>query len=196
MAATAIGLNPNANANLWRAWLGFNFSHSLGLVVFGATRVRYPVGVLGTTISLLVVWATGGTVEGDGHVGAVWTGVMVTKGLARDEPGRGVQSEGRCEGVGRAGLETHELIALIRRRGQEVVEHRSSDPLGPGCLAGVHRLQFGVGSVEVLERSNPDERTIATGAEDRDRGIQQSLDVQGVGVLRRRAGPREPQMPL
>ena len=23
-------------ANLWRAWLGFNLSHSLGLVVFGA----------------------------------------------------------------------------------------------------------------------------------------------------------------
>jgi len=30
---TSIGLSPKAN--FWRAWMGFNLSHSLGLVVFG-----------------------------------------------------------------------------------------------------------------------------------------------------------------
>lgn len=41
MAATAIGLNPGTN--LWPAWLGFNFSHPVGLVVFGATAVLFAV---------------------------------------------------------------------------------------------------------------------------------------------------------
>ncbi len=29
------GLKIHPTANLWRAWLGFNFSHSLGAMVFG-----------------------------------------------------------------------------------------------------------------------------------------------------------------
>ena len=33
MRETSVVLN--AEINLWRAWLGFNFSHSLGLLVFG-----------------------------------------------------------------------------------------------------------------------------------------------------------------
>ena len=39
MAGTAIALNRHAN--LWRAWLGFNLSHSVGLVVFGATALLF-----------------------------------------------------------------------------------------------------------------------------------------------------------
>lgn len=30
------GIRLHRSINLWRAWLGFNFSHSLGLVLFGA----------------------------------------------------------------------------------------------------------------------------------------------------------------
>ena len=33
MQSSSIELNPRAN--LWRAWLGFNLSHSLGLILFG-----------------------------------------------------------------------------------------------------------------------------------------------------------------
>ena len=33
MQGARLSLNPRAN--LWEAWLGFNLSHSLGLVVFG-----------------------------------------------------------------------------------------------------------------------------------------------------------------
>ena len=33
MKGTALKIHPTTN--LWRAWLGFNFSHSLGAVVFG-----------------------------------------------------------------------------------------------------------------------------------------------------------------
>jgi hypothetical protein len=31
---TSIGLSPRAN--FWLVWLGFNFSHSLGLIIFGS----------------------------------------------------------------------------------------------------------------------------------------------------------------
>ena len=34
---TSLGLSPKAN--FWRAWMGFNLSHSLGLVVFGGGLV-------------------------------------------------------------------------------------------------------------------------------------------------------------
>lgn len=35
MLGARLALHPRAN--LWRAWLGFNLSHSLGLIVFGGT---------------------------------------------------------------------------------------------------------------------------------------------------------------
>ena len=41
MEVTAIGLNPSAN--LWRAWVGFNLSHSLGLVLAGAAAILFAV---------------------------------------------------------------------------------------------------------------------------------------------------------
>lgn len=44
MQQSTIALHPQIN--LWRAWLGFNFSHSLGIVMFGAAflcvGVFYP----------------------------------------------------------------------------------------------------------------------------------------------------------
>jgi hypothetical protein len=35
MQKSAIAIHPNTN--LWRAWLGFNLSHSLGIIFFGGT---------------------------------------------------------------------------------------------------------------------------------------------------------------
>ncbi len=37
MQASRLALSPSIN--LWKAWLGFNFSHSLGLLVFGGGLV-------------------------------------------------------------------------------------------------------------------------------------------------------------
>lgn len=34
MQASSVAINPASN--LWRAWLGFNLSHALGAIVFGA----------------------------------------------------------------------------------------------------------------------------------------------------------------
>lgn len=41
MQQSSIGLHPSVN--LWRAWLGFNLSHSLGLVLFGAVYLYIGV---------------------------------------------------------------------------------------------------------------------------------------------------------
>lgn len=41
MQASSIGLHRSIN--LWKAWLGFNLSHSLGLVLFGAAFVYVGV---------------------------------------------------------------------------------------------------------------------------------------------------------
>ena len=41
MQQSAVALHPKIN--LWRAWLGFNFSHSLGLVVFGGAFLYVSV---------------------------------------------------------------------------------------------------------------------------------------------------------
>jgi hypothetical protein len=35
MQASTVAIHPTAN--LWRAWMGFNLSHALGVVVFGST---------------------------------------------------------------------------------------------------------------------------------------------------------------
>ncbi len=36
LAMQSSGLRIHPAANLWQAWLGFNFSHSLGAILFGA----------------------------------------------------------------------------------------------------------------------------------------------------------------
>ncbi len=41
MQGAKLALNPRAN--LWKAWLGFNLSHSLGLLVFGAGLLAVAV---------------------------------------------------------------------------------------------------------------------------------------------------------
>jgi hypothetical protein len=46
MERSSIAINPQTN--LWRAWLGFNLSHSLGLVIFGGAGIT--IGLLDFSI--------------------------------------------------------------------------------------------------------------------------------------------------
>jgi hypothetical protein len=41
-------------ANIWRAWMGFNLSHSLGLVLFGGTFVA--IGLFYFSIFAQILW--------------------------------------------------------------------------------------------------------------------------------------------
>jgi len=52
MANSALRLS-RGGTDMWRAWIGFNFSHSLGVLLFGALAIwagcrvnRLPVGIL------------------------------------------------------------------------------------------------------------------------------------------------------
>ena len=52
MANSALRLS-RGGTDMWRAWIGFNFSHSLGLLLFGALAVcagsrikALPVGIM------------------------------------------------------------------------------------------------------------------------------------------------------
>jgi len=42
MAGTRVRLAGDAT-DMWRAWIGFNLSHSLGALLFGATAMAWPV---------------------------------------------------------------------------------------------------------------------------------------------------------
>ena len=44
-----IGLDPEGKSTLWRAWVGFNLSHSVGLVVGGAVILRLALAATATT---------------------------------------------------------------------------------------------------------------------------------------------------
>ena len=44
MAATGLRL-ARGGTTMWRAWVGFNFSHSLGLVVFAACAIGLGLGL-------------------------------------------------------------------------------------------------------------------------------------------------------
>jgi hypothetical protein len=46
MEQSSIAIHPETN--LWRAWLGFNLSHSLGLVIFGSATIA--IGLLDFSI--------------------------------------------------------------------------------------------------------------------------------------------------
>lgn len=46
-----------ARTSIWNAWLGFNLSHSLGLLVFGAAAIGLGLGVDGPAPSRLLLAA-------------------------------------------------------------------------------------------------------------------------------------------
>lgn len=46
MQSSTVAIHPSSN--LWRSWLGFNLSHSLGLVVFGTTLATFAVSAFDT----------------------------------------------------------------------------------------------------------------------------------------------------
>lgn len=45
MQTSSVAIHPTAN--LWRAWLGFNLSHALGVIVFGLTIASIAIADMG-----------------------------------------------------------------------------------------------------------------------------------------------------
>jgi hypothetical protein len=67
----------------------------------------------------------------------------------------------------------------------------------PACLGGgVHRLELPVRGVELLDRPHAEYRAVIAVAEERDRRLDQGIDVESEAVLGRRLRQAEHQMPL
>jgi len=64
-----------------------------------------------------------------------------------------------------------------------MTQHRTSDTLAPHFSRRVHRLQFGVFVVQVFQRANREQRTVASRAEERDRRVDEPIDVECVHVF-------------
>jgi len=64
LLSTGLGLAPRIDTTLWKAWIGFNLSHSLGVVVVGvliglpvARKLKCPIdNWLWLTTSLCLPW--------------------------------------------------------------------------------------------------------------------------------------------
>jgi hypothetical protein len=53
MQSSTVAISPAAN--LWRAWLGFNLSHALGVVVFGASLLVMSLADIDTFTSSITL---------------------------------------------------------------------------------------------------------------------------------------------
>jgi len=60
----------------------------------------------------------------------------------------------------------------------------------------VHRLDLRVLGVQFLDRADAKQFAVGSQAAERYRRVKQPVDVQGEGILGRRAGKHERQMPL
>jgi hypothetical protein len=56
MQESSIAIHPRTN--LWKAWLGFNFSHSLGLVMFGGAFLA--IGLFYFPLFAQILWLQSG----------------------------------------------------------------------------------------------------------------------------------------
>ena len=74
-----------------------------------------------------------------------------------------------------------------------MIEDRPADPAASRRLRGVHGLQLRVVRVKLLQRADPEQLTAPAEAEERDRRIQETVDVKRMNVLGRcvRIGERE-----
>lgn len=76
-------------------------------------------------------------------------------------------------------------------------EHDARDPAAPQLGRDVHRLDLGVGTVELLERTDADERAVlVASSEERHCGVAQPVEVERVHVVRRRQRSHVSEVPF
>jgi hypothetical protein len=93
-----------------------------------------------------------------------------------------VEPSSRSEGFCGAGFQTYSLVAQRGRCGQQVVKHGATNPFVSCFLAGVHRLQLGVGWVESPERGHAEQHSFAAGAVEGDGWVGEGGRTEGVDV--------------
>lgn len=75
-----------------------------------------------------------------------------------------------------------------------MIEHRPSDSPAAGPLDRMHRLDLGMIVIDLLEGSDGKYFVVGMSREKHDRGVEQFVDLKGVGVLRRTRGTSELQV--
>ena len=76
-------------------------------------------------------------------------------------------------------------MAALRCNGEQVRDDRPPDTVPPGVLRRVHRLDLGVPRIHFLESADPEQLSVEAESEERDRGVEQPLEVVRVNVLSR-----------
>src|SRR2546423_3545639 len=77
-----------------------------------------------------------------------------------------------------------------------MVDDRASDSAPPRRLRGMHRLQLGVIAIELLDRTDTEQLAVHAKAEERDRGVDEPVEVECMNILRRRDSSSEREMLL
>lgn len=75
------------------------------------------------------------------------------------------------------------MKAAIASDADEMIDHRSADPLTSRHLGGVHGLQLCVASIKLLKGSDSEELTFEAEAEEHDSRIEEAIDVKRMDVL-------------
>jgi hypothetical protein len=78
----------------------------------------------------------------------------------------------------------------------EMVDQRSPDPAASRRRSGVHGLHLGVVFVELLQRCNSEKNPVEAEAEERDGGVEETIHVECMDILRRTLGVGELQVAL
>ena len=79
---------------------------------------------------------------------------------------------------------------------EQAVNHGASDALVPELRRGVHGFLLAVGLVELSQRTDGRQRTGLTRAEERDRRVQEPVEVEGMHVTRRGVLPGKGEKPF
>jgi hypothetical protein len=75
-----------------------------------------------------------------------------------------------------------------------MVDDCAADALTPRRFRGVHRLQLAVQRIQFLERAGANQQTTSPSGDERDRGIEEPINVEGEYLLRRNDIATESEM--
>jgi hypothetical protein len=77
-----------------------------------------------------------------------------------------------------------------------MIEHRAADPAAPCNLSGMHGLHFGVALIKPLQRRDCEELAVDAEAEERNGRIEETINVECMGILERAVRARERKVSL
>jgi hypothetical protein len=78
-----------------------------------------------------------------------------------------------------ARLEAHAAIAMASGNVEQLTNQRSTNTLASRLHSNVHRLQFAVTGIQLLESGDAEQTPVRSGAEERDGRPAQGLEVKG-----------------